>query len=1390
MGYDIHSPRNINVSSSNDSTFAIYVGNDNGVSTKNNKLASVSSEMLHVVGINDKNEADTTILVAPNFPVALGRINSNSSDTRADTHIYLVNNNMPTGGFLHRLQNTCSGTGFFGPVDTIRYWDLQKFGAGTIAKNYDSIYWEGKQPQKLQGYCVGYGISADGTTKTVADTKSIKPICGSNTLKGWTYTHPTDSNQNHSFQDFYGSHTLIESYPYEEGSTEMDIAWDVFEQIDPRAENYELLATGDLLPNSKLRPTNLGFHTKEFSEFGIVLETDGKKVNSTSHQEYIGKTQETVKTENMFETTRIKSATKTTNQMRRYGIARLVEATFDWHFNPVDFETLKPSDEIPLVRNFDYVTFDTPSADSGEIKADDDLAAHTFDSTPITGEYSVTSGEGDVFYHSTSIGDQSTIDRLPSVPTATNGMLAIHKSNGFFVNDVFEFMGDSDYTSNIIRLDGNQYSAGVTRFKLYSTQDFDIENLTKRDEVSGFRANVFKGTNLIRWTDVFLLRPNINNTNLHYSLLDDDDNASDDFDPHNIILPLISEERSGATNRQDKTFSMYHPPYSWLESVGGSGFVNRLHMSRVIAGLTDRNFSGPSNTGSNLVSYGLLSKYGTGISGSSSSTTAHIYDNCIGVFKDVRPTGISSREKDSFKSTSAPLELDTDTNYANYLTNYTTETDHDQHSRNLMIQKYGSDYLAMIGTKSKDMYPLDSLGTDSITTVRSDDHNSFSASTTGLGFSAQFIIKPRFNLTNSQGGVSISNNEVTFHLDEQSKHAWLSYMPNLEGYYLVSETLTDSNTLETARYYGIPASMLKITSHTISAKPTTSQVQEQKIVLDGNPTAGMYRLMRFSEVTFDDTPESVEFNVMKCNGLKYDTVTQDFRTGGTTSDTPYNRESIYQMHVLLNIDTANTTLVRTTGTQAIASFTNNEIIDMYFTDGNNSFRKNVTVKTSRPKGFIGTPSATSTHSNRNENCLTFIFDGSLTGYGVVSASEVFEIQLTKRPQLKDIKNAYVGTTYNIGSQTRDEIENIVKESGLTYDLSESYVTRTGNVVSNGATSATQITCSANVERLAVGDVIHSSDGHLIGEISNISNAVITVGKKYYIPTQHDELIKIDRKTFTTNIQFNETNMLSALNSLSIKQGLEYNIKNSKFVARDIDDNSSKRTYALSHKETNRLFSVESNESLFDKANKVIVIGDGIKYELENPTELDTQEVKIIDPSIRTKADAEVKALETLKIYSDDVKKIKLRLHKDGLELLEPGDIVRLNFPNHNIPKADYTVFEIENVLAGTMTITVGTFNKTIAERLSELGEQQTDTSNITLSRNTEKVETGKQFKDIISIKQISISYEIVGSSNALSYNSNMGFDDIVGFTEEVGFEHSTVTKKSYGGRFDEQEDYI
>ena len=131
----------------------------------------------------------------------------------------------------------------------------------------------------------------------------------------------------------------------------------------------------------------------------------------------------------------------------------------------------------------------------------------------------------------------------------------------------------------------------------------------------------------------------------------------------------------------------------------------------------------------------------------------------------------------------------------------------------------------------------------------------------------------------------------------------------------------------------------------------------------------------------------------------------------------------------------------------------------------------------------------------------------------------------------------------------------------------------------------------------------------------------------------------------------------------------------------------------------------------------------------------------------------------------------------------------MNFPNHNIPIDDYIVYEIENVLAGTLKINVGTFDKTIAERLSEISTQQSQDSTTLLGRDSVVETAGKFLFDAIKLKNISLSYTITGPSNALSRNSNMGFDDLFGFTEEVGFEHSTVTKKTYRDRFYEQENY-
>ena len=90
-------------------------------------------------------------------------------------------------------------------------------------------------------------------------------------------------------------------------------------------------------------------------------------------------------------------------------------------------------------------------------------------------------------------------------------------------------------------------------------------------------------------------------------------------------------------------------------------------------------------------------------------------------------------------------------------------------------------------------------------------------------FSAQMLIKPTFNITHGSNGVTVSTAQVTFALNSDTEHAWLSYLPDLTGYYLVSEksgtNIPNSTTPATVRntISNIqPKMIMKILSHTIS----------------------------------------------------------------------------------------------------------------------------------------------------------------------------------------------------------------------------------------------------------------------------------------------------------------------------------------------------------------------------------------------------------------------------------------------------------------------------------------------------------------------------------------------------------------------------------------------
>ena len=121
-------------------------------------------------------------------------------------------------------------------------------------------------------------------------------------------------------------------------------------------------------------------------------------------------------------------------------------------------------------------------------------------------------------------------------------------------------------------------------------------------------------------------------------------------------------------------------------------------------------------------------------------------------------------------------------------------------------------------------------------------------------------------------------------MDDTSDNLWLDFVPNLEGYYLVSEKMgskyiPSSENVASHAVTGSPDYIGKIITHTTNTNGTNTT---HTITLDKTLTTSSvgtsFRLMRISETTFEDTPDYFEVNKMFDTGLKYTTLKQNFVT--------------------------------------------------------------------------------------------------------------------------------------------------------------------------------------------------------------------------------------------------------------------------------------------------------------------------------------------------------------------------------------------------------------------------------------------------------------------------------------------------------------------------------
>ena len=97
--------------------------------------------------------------------------------------------------------------------------------------------------------------------------------------------------------------------------------------------------------------------------------------------------------------------------------------------------------------------------------------------------------------------------------------------------------------------------------------------------------------------------------------------------------------------------------------------------------------------------------------------------------------------------------------------------------------------------------------------------------------------------------------------------------------------------------------------------------------------------------------------------------------------------------------------------------------------------------------------------------------------------------------------------------------------------------------------------------------------------------------------------------------------------------------------------------------------------------------------------------------------------------------------------------------------------KIENVLSGVTTVTVGTYDKTIAERLTELTLNQKMQAFNIFSRNSVDALMGKVVFDKFSIQNQTTKYQVSSTTDS----SVLGFSLTLGFGQSRGFGEGTTT---------------
>jgi len=143
-------------------------------------------------------------------------------------------------------------------------------------------------------------------------------------------------------------------------------AKDHWELPDPKTMRWFIFSPSDMFPDSMARQNHIGYSetidstaiARKFTDYNLLLKGESSKSQSgVLHEYYEGSLDDEYETDDNYETLPITEASITPSQIKRFGLMRLIDCTYDWHFNLIDPERLPDNMEKLTTPNFQYTRY-------------------------------------------------------------------------------------------------------------------------------------------------------------------------------------------------------------------------------------------------------------------------------------------------------------------------------------------------------------------------------------------------------------------------------------------------------------------------------------------------------------------------------------------------------------------------------------------------------------------------------------------------------------------------------------------------------------------------------------------------------------------------------------------------------------------------------------------------------------------------------------------------------------------------------------------------------------------------------------------------------------------------------------------------------------------------